>query len=127
MTKFCKRSVSLATPVDILQCYRLWFAVGVCADAGGVDGNFDIDNPVVLWDIVAVTHEIGHNFNSRRTRCYSGVCGNVDPFDGCFSGECGSLGCFCAATGLPSGFPGGGQGCGTIMSDCHQLSPELSR
>ncbi len=99
---------------------------GAYAYIGGMNGNFDVNNPGVLWDIVAVTHEVGHNFNSRHTHCYSGVGGNADPVDGCYSGECGSSGCFCGTGGLPSGCPGGGQGCGTIMSYCHQLSPGMS-
>jgi hypothetical protein len=99
---------------------------GAYAYIGGMNGNFDINNPGVLWDIVAVTHEVGHNFNSRHTHCYSGVGGNADPVDGCYSGECGTSGCFCGTGGLPSGCPGGGQGCGTIMSYCHQLSPGMS-
>jgi hypothetical protein len=99
---------------------------GAYAYIGGIDGNFDFDNPAVLWDIVAVTHEIGHNFNSPHTHCYANVGGNSNPIDKCYSGECGRSGCNCDPTSLPSGCPSGGSGCGTIMSYCHQLSPGMS-
>jgi hypothetical protein len=90
--------------------------------SGGLDGNFDFDNPAVVWDIVAVTHEIGHNFNSPHTHCYSNLEGNSNPIDECYGGECGLSGCHCGGTSLPSGCPGGGNGCGTIMSYCHAQS-----
>lgn len=99
---------------------------GAYAYIGGMDGNFDINNPGVLWDIVAVTHELGHNFNSPHTHCYANLGGNSDPIDECYAGQCGDTGCHCGATSFPSGCPGGGNGCGTIMSYCHTLSPGLS-
>ncbi|MCP4903180.1 MAG: hypothetical protein GY906_39970 [bacterium] len=88
--------------------------------AGGIDGIFDINNPTVIWDIVAVSHEIGHMFNSPHTHCYGNVGGNVDPVDECNAGQCGSSGCFCGTPSLPGCNAGGG--CGTIMSYCHLLS-----
>jgi hypothetical protein len=87
--------------------------------SGDLDGGFDFDNPAVTWDIFAVTHEIGHNFNSPHTHCYANIGGNSNPIDECYGGECGFTGCHCGGTGLPSGCPGEGQGCGTIMSYCH--------
>jgi len=88
--------------------------------SGGMDGNFDINNPAVVWDIVAVTHEIGHNFNSPHTHCYEDLEGNANQIDQCFSGEVSpSYTCHSGPTSLPSGCPGGGNGCGTIMSYCH--------
>ena len=92
--------------------------------SGSMTGSFDIDNPAAVWDIVVVTHEIGHNFNSPHTHCYNGISG-PDPVDTCYSGQC-SQGCYCGATSLPSGCPGSGQGCGTIMSYCHLLGGGLS-
>jgi hypothetical protein len=97
---------------------------GAYAYIGGIDGNFDIDNPAVLWDIVAVTHEIGHNFKSPHTHCYEDLGGNSNAVDECYSGQCGSSGCFCGTAGLPSGCSAG-EGCGTIMSYCHLLSGGL--
>ena len=102
---------------------------GAYAYIGGIDGNFDINNPAVLWDIVAVTHEIGHNFNSSHTHCYAGIGGNSNQIDHCYAGEYDPTyrpNCYSGTTSLPSGCPGGGSGCGTIMSYCHQLSPGMS-
>jgi hypothetical protein len=87
--------------------------------SGDLSGSFDFDNPAVVWDIISVTHEIGHNFNSPHTHCYADIGGNSSPIDECYSSECGWPGCHCGGTSLPSGCPGQGQGCGTIMSYCH--------
>lgn len=87
---------------------------------GGIDGNFNPDSPAVLWDVVAVAHEIGHNFNSPHTHCYADLGGNSNPVDSCYAGECGNTGCYCGSTSLP-----GGAASGTIMSYCHLLSGGL--
>ena len=91
--------------------------------SGDLDGNFDLDNPAVVWDIIVVSHELGHNFDSPHTHCYAGLQGNANPIDECFGSQ---QGCYSGATSLPSGCPGGGMGCGTIMSYCHLLSPGIS-
>lgn len=78
----------------------------------GLTGGFDAGNPAAVWDVVAVAHEIGHNFNSPHTHCYNGLGGNPDPVDTCYSGE---SGCFAGSTALP----GAGAGSGTLMSYCH--------
>lgn len=93
-------------------------AYGVSAN---LVANFNINNPTSVWDIIVVSHEIGHNFNSPHTHCYNGLEGNASPVDECFSGE---NGCFAGTPSLPCAQSG--QGCGTIMSYCHQLSPGLS-
>jgi Metallo-peptidase family M12 len=85
---------------------------------GNMSGQFNIGNPTVMWDIMAVSHEIGHNFNSPHTHCYNGIGGNSNPIDQCYSGECAN-GCSCAANTLPG--PAGVRS-GTIMSYCHLLS-----
>jgi hypothetical protein len=87
------------------------------AYAGSMDGNFDIDSPSVVWDAVVVTHELGHNFGSPHTHCFS------PPIDQCYGSE---MGCYSGAASLPSGCPGNGQGCGTIMGYCHRLTGGLS-
>ncbi len=99
---------------------------GAYGFTGGIDGNFNLNSPSPVWDIVAFTHEIGHNFNSPHTHCYQNVGGNAAAVDNCNAGSCGSTGCYCGATSLPAGCPGAGQGCGTIMSYCHLLSGNLA-
>ncbi|HEX6900070.1 MAG TPA: M12 family metallo-peptidase [Thermoanaerobaculia bacterium] len=87
---------------------------------GGMSGTFNIANPTVMWDIMAVSHEIGHNFNSPHTHCYNGVGGNASPVDQCRTGE---SGCFAGTQSLPGP---AGAGSGTIMSYCHLLSGGFS-
>lgn len=87
-----------------------------------ISGAFNINSPTVIWDIVAVSHEIGHNFNSPHTHCYNGVGGSPDPVDQCHTGECAS-GCNCVGPALPGPQ---GQGSGTIMSYCHLRSGGFS-
>ena len=86
--------------------------------SGSLAGNFNIANPGVVWDILVVSHEIGHNFNSPHTHCYNGIAGVASPVDQCYSGE---SGCYSGLTSLPCSL-GPGRGCGTIMSYCHLLS-----
>lgn len=86
--------------------------------SGSLSGNFDIDNPQVVWDALVVAHELGHNFNSPHTHCYNGI-GGADAVDQCYGSE---GGCYNGPTALPGGCGGAGQGCGTIMSYCHLLS-----
>lgn len=90
---------------------------GAYAYTSGIDANFDLDNPSVLWDIVATAHELGHNFNSPHTHCYQGLEGNAASIDECNASQCGQGGCFCGTPSLPCGSTGAG--CGTLMSYCH--------
>lgn len=96
---------------------------GAYGFVGGISGDFNPGNPGVMWDILATSHEIGHNFNSPHSHCYAGVGGNPNPIDGCYNLESGSS-CYRGSLGLPGigtviGGPSG-QGTGTIMSYCHQ-------
>jgi len=86
------------------------------------DGDQSHDPASVVWDIMVVQHEIGHNFNSPHTHDYCNLGGNALPIDNCAAGcQAG------ATTGLPSctaptpHYTSGG-GKGTIMSYCHQQS-----
>jgi hypothetical protein len=83
---------------------------------GGVTGTFNIASPTVVWDLMSVAHEIGHNFNSPHTHCYNGIGGNASPVDQCRSGE---SGCYSGTQALPG--PTGVRS-GTLMSYCHLLS-----
>jgi hypothetical protein len=94
------------------------FGYGVSAS---LNGDFDPANPIpAVWDIIVVTHEIGHNFNSPHTHCYNGLPDGSypDPVDPCST----ATGCYQGTTDLPEGCPGSGQACGTIMSYCHLRS-----
>ena len=68
----------------------------------GISGAFNISSPTVMWDIVAVAHEIGHNFNSPHTHCYNGIGGSTSPVDQCRSGE---SGCYLGTQSLPGDAP----------------------
>ena len=89
--------------------------------SASLSGNFNISNPSVVWDILVVTHEIGHNFSSYHSHDYCGIGGNSEPVDLCWdSADCGSK------IGLPGidTLAGGTtvEKPGTIMSYCHLLS-----
>ncbi len=96
---------------------------GAYGFTSGLDADFNINSPTVVWDIVAVTHEIGHNFNSPHTHCYAGLEGNASPIDMCYGSQSGAN-CYSGATSLPCGMASAG--CGTLMSYCHLLSGGLA-
>ncbi len=73
-----------------------------------VYGSFDLSQPSQIWDALVFTHELGHNFGTPHTHCYS------PPVDKCFSGE---AGCYSGAVVASRG---------TIMSYCHLLAGGLS-
>jgi hypothetical protein len=85
---------------------------GAYGFTASVSGSFDPANPRVMWDVVAVAHEIGHNFNSPHTHCYNGLGGSSSAVDGCATAS----GCYAGPVGLPGP---AGAGSGTIMSYCH--------
>lgn len=76
---------------------------------GHIDGSFTPASPNSVWDITAVAHEIGHNFNSDHSHCY------IPEVDRCYGGE---SGCYSGAESLPAG------GQGSLMSYCHLLGGE---
>ena len=73
--------------------------------------SFSTTTPSLYWDILCYTHEIGHNFDSPHTHCYS------PPVDHCWNTEAGCYsGTLCSSgTSDPCNI-------GTIMSYCHQRS-----
>jgi hypothetical protein len=89
---------------------------GAYGFTASLTGGFNVNSPSAVWDIISVSHEIGHNFNSPHTHCYAGIGGNASPIDQCWSGE---SGCYSGTTSLPGP---AGAGSGTLMSYCHQLS-----
>ena len=88
--------------------------------SSSIQGNFRINNPAIVWDIVAVSHELGHNFNSEHTHCYAGTGGNSNDVDHCYGQQ---SGCYQGPRSLPgiNSLTGGAAGSGTIMSYCHLL------
>jgi hypothetical protein len=79
------------------------YGYGVSASLAGVAPT---DISTTYWDFMVVTHELGHNFGSPHTHCYS------PPVDKCYSGE---SGCYSGQTSVPPEL-------GTVMSYCHLLS-----
>ena len=66
-----------------------------------VFGSFDLSQPSQIWDVLVFTHEVGHNFGSPHTHCYS------PPVDECDNQE---AGCYAGPAVCSRG---------TIMSYCH--------
>lgn len=81
-----------------------YYAYGLTAS---LNGAVSTTNPSLYWDLLAVSHEIGHNFNSPHSHCYS------PPVDECYSGQ---SGCFSGTANVPT------NGGGSIMSYCHLRS-----
>jgi Metallo-peptidase family M12B Reprolysin-like len=82
--------------------------------AGGYSLSGAITNFGMFRDVFIMSHELGHNFDSRHSHCYNDVPNPGDPpVDACVSGEVTGTGhaCYAGPTGLPSGG-------GTIMSYC---------
>jgi hypothetical protein len=90
---------------------------------GGISGSFNPAAPSLVWDVLGVAHEIGHNFDSPHPHCYGGIGGSSQPVDQCSSSQCGQPGCFCGTPSLPCA--AAGAGCGTVRSYCQLLPGNL--
>jgi hypothetical protein len=90
------------------------WVTGLCNSFTGnsVSQVFKID--YLAGDALVVGHEIGHNFGSPHTHCYS------PPIDACYSAE---PGCYSGAVSCPAPqtINGVANVTGTIMSYCHLL------
>src|SRR5947207_3001027 len=73
-----------------------------------VDGAFDLSQPSQIWDALVFSHELGHNFGSPHSHCYS------PPIDRCYNQE---AGCYSGSVVASRG---------TVMSYCHLLAGGLS-
>ncbi len=73
-----------------------------------VYGSFDLSQPSQIWDALVFTHELGHNFGTPHTHCYS------PPLDKCYANE---AGCYSGPVVASRG---------TVMSYCHLLAGGLS-
>jgi hypothetical protein len=91
--------------LDVL-CMNDFYQSGHWGGAYGVTQVFG-NYPASVWDLLAVAHELGHNFGSPHTHCFD------PPLDMCYNAE---PGCYSGPVVNPG--PGGG----TIMSYCHLLS-----
>jgi hypothetical protein len=92
---------------------------GVCSTSVGYSFSHIFHNPAVsaAQNSKFVGHELGHNFGSVHTHCYSPPidnCSNVEAASGCFSGTPS-----CPATSTINGVTNVH---GTVMSYCHLLA-----
>jgi hypothetical protein len=100
------------------------YGYGLSANIDGTfnwDGDMTHDPANVVWDIIVVSHEIGHNFGSPHTHDYCNYGGSAEPVDRCYQGCAGGGTGLPACSASPTAFRSGG-GSGTIMSYCHLLS-----
>jgi hypothetical protein len=83
------------------------FLNALCSTYSGYSFNQVFKINYTSGDAGLVAHELGHNFGSHHTHCYS------PPIDTCYSGE---GGCYSGDTACPDA------GHGTLMSYCHHKS-----
>lgn len=72
--------------------------------SASLNGQFSTSNPALYWDILCTTHELGHNFSSPHTHCYSPAVDTCCPCEPASVSDC--------VGAVPPEK-------GTIMSYCH--------
>jgi hypothetical protein len=98
---------------------------GLSASLGGRfswDGDQSHDPANIVWDIVVVQHELGHNFNSPHAHDYCNLGGSSLPIDNCSSGCQSGASVKLPTCSAPTPHFTSGGGSGTIMSYCHLRS-----
>jgi hypothetical protein len=110
---------TLAHLVDAGPSQGVAWVGALCGDgfdygvSQGLGTEFDPEADPQGWSFSVVAHELGHNFGSDHTHCYTPV------IDQCYNGEAGN-GCWGGAESLPGP---ANEAPGTIMSYCHLLAP----
>ncbi|MDL2718228.1 MAG: M12 family metallo-peptidase, partial [Acidobacteriota bacterium] len=90
---------------------------GLCSTGFGYSFNKILRNPgdTSSFDVLITAHEMGHNFGSPHTHCYS------PPADNCYNA--GGGGCYSGPQSCPGVVPYNGYTSnGTLMSYCHLIS-----
>lgn len=89
---------------------------GLCSTSNGYSFSqvFKFVGSTAANDVLVIAHEIGHNFGSDHSHCYS------PPIDNCFSGEA-FRGCYSGTPSCPAPqtINGVTNVTGTLMSYCH--------
>ncbi len=93
-----------------------WVPGALCSSSSNASFTqvFRTGTSVQFGDVLVVGHEIGHNFGSPHTHCYS------PPIDTCYNAQ---SGCYSGATSCPAPqtINGVTNVRGTLMSYCHNL------
>jgi len=107
------------SPDQFLSAGRAYVTNALCSTTFGYSFSqvFKYSGSTGSSDAFVVGHEIGHNFGSPHTHCYS------PPIDTCYSGE--GAGCYSGSISCPApttinGVPNVE---GTLMSYCHTIPP----
>jgi hypothetical protein len=95
-----------------------WVPSGLCGVGSAVSFSqvYTGGTTPSFGDVLVVAHEIGHNFGSPHSHCYS------PPIDNCYNGEAAN-GCYAGTPSCPapSTINGVANVTGTLMSYCHNL------
>ena len=98
---------------------------GLCSNNSGYgfssamdnDTTYSFPNPTYTWNLMVVTHEVGHNFGANHTHWCGWAADPLYNFSGGGIDDCGVVSGSSNACNPPAPSPPGG--IGTIMSYCH--------